>query len=60
MATSTGLLVLTELAGNAPAHLGFTQQLLAPYAQGITYAWIALWCATALYLLWVAFFRKQR
>ena len=52
--------MLTELAGNAPAHLGFTQQLLAPYAQGITYAWIALWCATALYLLWVAFFRKQR
>lgn len=52
--------MITELAGNTPAHLEFTQQLLAPYAQQITYAWIALWCATGLYLLWVAFFRKRR
>jgi hypothetical protein len=59
MATSTGLLVLTELAGHMPVHLAYTQQLLAPYSQLITDGWIILWCATGLYLLWVAFFRKQ-
>jgi hypothetical protein len=60
MATSTGLLVLTELAGHAPAHLEYSQQLLAPFAELITYGWIAVWCVTGLYLLWVVFFRKQK
>jgi hypothetical protein len=60
MATSTGLLVLTELAGHMPVHLEYTQQLLAPFAQQITVGWIIIWCATGLYLLWCAFFRKQR
>jgi hypothetical protein len=60
MATSTALLVLTELAGHMPAHLELSQQWIAPFSQQITDGWIVIWCLTGLYLLWVAFFRKQK
>lgn len=60
MATSTGLLILTELAGNPPVQLGYLQQVLSLHVQLLTYSWIAIWCVTGLYLLWVAFFRKQK
>ena len=59
MATSTGLLVLTELAGNPPAYLDPFQTFLASHAQLITLGWIAIWCVTGVYVLWVAFIRKQ-
>ena len=36
------------------------QQLLAPYASLITEGWIVVWCTTGLYIVWVAFFRKDR
>lgn len=60
MSTSTGLLVLTELAGNSPIQLTNLQAALAPFSAQISYAWILVWCATGSYLLWVAFFRNER
>ena len=50
-ATSSHLLVLKALAGNPPASLDPIQQFLLPYANDLTAFWIALWCMTAIVLL---------
>jgi hypothetical protein len=49
------LLVLKELAGNDPVRLFPLQELLEPHVPAITILWWLLWCATALYLLWIVY-----
>jgi hypothetical protein len=52
MGTSTNnLLVLKELAGNAPTSLDPLQQLLAPHVHELIYFWVAVWSVTAIVLL---------
>ncbi len=60
MDTTQHILAINELMGNPVAHLDGIQKFLAPHVGFMTDAWIAIWCTTSLYLLWIAFVRKQR
>lgn len=61
-ASSTHLLVLKALAGNPPTSLNAVQIFLSPYVNDLTAFWIAVWCMTAIVLLWRLFneYREHR
>ncbi len=52
MKTEThNLIILKELKGNAPVHLSPFQEFLEPYTQGLIIFWIAVWCATIIFVV---------
>ncbi len=50
--TSAQLMPLREIAGNPPTHLYPMQELLVPYTGWLIAFWFALWCMTAVVLIY--------
>lgn len=57
--STTAIYFINELAGNQPIHLNTLQEFLAPYVPLMTDIWAFIWCATLVYLLWIAFIKKD-
>ena len=45
------ILALKELSGNVPMRLDSMQQFFWPHSDTLIHFWVAVWFATALYLL---------